>query len=208
MTGIDYVSNEAQWNTAMDRSWVNVLSEYYEDPAIRFCVAANRARNGNQADPKRGWASMNVGTSGEDILEGSYGINWWVNNPKQTQWDAGAFPPENKWRKTSVGNANMIPVLGDSTYILARPQHDDQPPQVDGTPYFSNYGLDRYCVTRHNRTINLLFMDFSVRPVNIKGELWSLKWHRNFDNTNNTGQNLFLDPDANAWNVPEYSWVP
>jgi len=204
MAGFDQFADR---NAAMDNCWVNVTREYYNEPEIRLCVAAKSARDAGQADPMRGWSTDFVGDDSiEDELIGSYGINWWVNNPKKTAWD-GTFAPENKWRKTDVGNANMIPLLGDSTFFLARPQHDDQPPQENGTEYYSNYGLDRFCVTRHKGKINLLFMDASVRPVNIRGELWSLKWHRNYDNTNNTGSNNFLE-DSTAWENAAYGWVP
>jgi prepilin-type processing-associated H-X9-DG protein len=38
----------------------------------------------------------------------------------------------------------------------------------------------RYCINRHNGFVNSLFCDWSVRKVGLK-ELWTLKWHRNFD---------------------------
>ena len=40
--------------------------------------------------------------------------------------------------------------------------------------------MARYCINRHNGYVNGLFCDWSVRKVGLK-ELWTLKWHRNFD---------------------------
>jgi prepilin-type processing-associated H-X9-DG protein len=40
--------------------------------------------------------------------------------------------------------------------------------------------MDCFCINRHTGYSNALFMDWSVRKVGIK-ELWTLKWHREFD---------------------------
>jgi prepilin-type N-terminal cleavage/methylation domain-containing protein/prepilin-type processing-associated H-X9-DG protein len=37
-----------------------------------------------------------------------------------------------------------------------------------------------FCINRHDGFINGLFLDWSVRKVGLK-ELWTLKWHRDFD---------------------------
>jgi prepilin-type processing-associated H-X9-DG protein len=36
------------------------------------------------------------------------------------------------------------------------------------------------CINRHDGFVNGLFLDWSVRKVGLK-ELWTLKWHRDFD---------------------------
>ena len=48
-----------------------------------------------------------------------------------------------------------------------------------GLPGRGNYS----CINRHEGGVNALFMDWSVRKVGLK-ELWTLKWHREFDTTN------------------------
>jgi prepilin-type processing-associated H-X9-DG protein len=40
--------------------------------------------------------------------------------------------------------------------------------------------MARFCINRHNGFVNGAFMDTSVRKLGLK-ELWTLKWHRNFD---------------------------
>ena len=40
-----------------------------------------------------------------------------------------------------------------------------------------------FCINRHDGYVNSLFMDWSVRKVGLK-ELWTLKWHRNFNTSN------------------------
>jgi prepilin-type processing-associated H-X9-DG protein len=39
------------------------------------------------------------------------------------------------------------------------------------------------CINRHDGYVNSLFMDWSVRKVGLK-ELWTLKWHREYDTRN------------------------
>ena len=40
--------------------------------------------------------------------------------------------------------------------------------------------MRHFCINRHDRFVNHLFMDSSARKVELK-ELWKLKWHRKFD---------------------------
>jgi prepilin-type processing-associated H-X9-DG protein len=40
--------------------------------------------------------------------------------------------------------------------------------------------MRRVCLNRHSGAVNSAFLDWSVRKVGLK-ELWTLKWHKNFD---------------------------
>ena len=44
--------------------------------------------------------------------------------------------------------------------------------------------MNQFCIDRHNGTMNFAFADWSARQVGLK-ELWTLRWHRNF-NVNNS----------------------
>lgn len=48
-------------------------------------------------------------------------------------------------------------------------------------PLSPTWGWDmaRVCINRHQKTINMTFMDGSTRPVKLRG-LWNLKWHKDF----------------------------
>jgi len=52
--------------------------------------------------------------------------------------------------------------------------HTSKPPAFDGDPNRPD------CVNRHFGGVNWLFVDWSVRRVGLK-ELWTLKWHREFN---------------------------
>jgi len=48
-------------------------------------------------------------------------------------------------------------------------------------PTSPSFGWDmtRVCINRHQKKINITFMDGSTRPVKLT-ELWSLKWHKDY----------------------------
>lgn len=48
---------------------------------------------------------------------------------------------------------------------------------------------------RHDDAINVMFMDSSARNVDIREELWSLKWNRNYDTRNEKAEGRFDWPD-------------
>jgi len=44
-------------------------------------------------------------------------------------------------------------------------------------------GMGNLAINRHNEHVNGLFLDWSVRKIGLK-ELWTLKWHLQFDTAN------------------------
>jgi len=49
----------------------------------------------------------------------------------------------------------------------------------DEEKLYNSSGLDRYCLKRHGYTINVCFVDGSVRTVRLK-TLWDLRWHKEY----------------------------
>ncbi len=87
------------------------------------------------------------------------------------------------WATSAVPNSSKVPVMGDSAWWFSCPTDpNDQPPDYDGQPPsgIALNGMRAFCIDRHDGGINILFMDWSVRKVGLK-ELWTLKWHRNYD---------------------------
>ncbi len=77
-----------------------------------------------------------------------------------------------------------MPVLLDSRYPAARPDdRRDAPPAAEDLwgPWF--IGISDFCINRHQGHVNALFGDASVRKTGLK-ELWTLKWHKQFDTSN------------------------
>ena len=106
---------------------------------------------------------------------GSYGINRWSYNRKKNQSDEGY------WRGPNVKGASQIPLFLDSAFYGAQPVSSHPPPLYDeDLSGFPANMMKRFCLDRHNGTINSLFMEWSVRKVGLK-ELWTLTWHRGYD---------------------------
>jgi prepilin-type N-terminal cleavage/methylation domain-containing protein/prepilin-type processing-associated H-X9-DG protein len=107
----------------------------------------------------------------------SYALNGWISDRS----DKVVNPPY--WRTPNVSNAYKVPVMGDS-FLWHRgiSEPNDQPPAYDGQGPQGHglNGMRIYCIDRHDGAINVLFMDWSVVKVGLK-ELWTLKWHRNYN---------------------------
>ena len=116
----------------------------------------------------------------------SYGLNGWLFCPDFH----ASIPARTRWRDKMIGvridtlrgKAN-IPVLLDSTYPYVHPGDGGRlhPPRAGGVRNVS--GMGYFALNRHNEHTNGLFLDWSVRRIGIK-ELWTLKWHMQFDTAN------------------------
>ena len=110
----------------------------------------------------------------------SYGFNGWL-------FDHRFYRSVRHWLHlpyTDIfsirGRAN-IPVLLDSTMPYSFPRVVFLPPRRGGSN--GTLTMGPFCMNRHNEHINGLFLDWSVRKIGIK-ELWTLKWHLQFDTAN------------------------
>ena len=108
---------------------------------------------------------------------GSYGINENIIHRKK----GGLNAADQYWENFFVRGTNNIPVCLDCPMMYIDPEHLDVPPEYDDV-LVRGSSMFRQCINRHDGGINSLFMDWSVRRVGLK-ELWTLKWHRNFDTT-------------------------
>jgi prepilin-type N-terminal cleavage/methylation domain-containing protein/prepilin-type processing-associated H-X9-DG protein len=102
----------------------------------------------------------------------SYGFNDWVLHRGFND------SPTRSWRgldTSSVRGKANTPVLLDSSDHAGQPDPDEGsvPPR----------GMGGFCINRHDGFINGLFLDWSVRKIGLK-ELWTLKWHMQFDTAN------------------------
>jgi len=180
MPGID-----ADWATAR-YCWIVALKPYHNTPEIRLCPSANRTEEEGARGPKAAWdmtPSVNAGQllmlKETEYKTGSYGLNWWVNSGSSR---APGYDAKNKWGKTGQSSSDTIPVLMDAGFIIARPKADDEPPTEDGQfgfAYAANNEMRRVCTDRHTGKVNILFMDWSSRDVELK-DLWNQRWHKNY----------------------------
>ena len=170
--------------------WIESLRPYYQATTdIRLCPKTTQFRkNVDDPNPMAAWTFATFPTAAlkDEKVYGSYGINFWICDTPMTY--VYGLNTINCWRKTSnVEYADNVPVLLDCLYFVARPLDypTNPPPPYDGSwrYNFGHGGMERFCTNRHSGSINGLFMDWSVRNVQLI-KLWSLKWHRSFDTTN------------------------
>jgi len=109
----------------------------------------------------------------------SYGMNhflWLEVGPPSKDVPAHFY----YWDSLFVKRASVVPVYFDCTWNNGMISDSTTlPPEYDDF-YGHATSANDVCINRHNGYVNYLFMDFSVRKVGLK-ELWTLKWHREFD---------------------------
>lgn len=110
----------------------------------------------------------------------SYGINNWVYNPKPGIPNIQGRPTQWNWRTMNVREPARVPLFSDTMWRGGGPRHTDSPPLYNGQWSGAGAEFNHFAVARHNKGINVLFFDTSVRYSTAKN-LWRLPWHKNFD---------------------------
>lgn len=112
---------------------------------------------------------------------GSYGLNEWVMNPttEHAMLERNGFMLEEHWKHVDrVKRASIVPLFADSLWFGGWPFAGDFPPSVPDEWRGGN--MQRFCIDRHNNSINVGFVDLTVRDIGLK-QLWELKWHKTYD---------------------------
>jgi len=165
-------------------TWPNVLAPYMKNEKIRFCPTAKKLRSEGAIDPYAAWGPH----SDFKMTTGSYGVNGWVCNPSMATGDL--YPTRGEpvswlWRTINVGKGltPLIPLFSGCSTIDGKPLETDKPPEnIMDTADWGSGGpeMTRFCLARHEGSVNVTFFDFSLRRIGVKG-LWTIKWHRNYD---------------------------
>jgi hypothetical protein len=74
-----------------------------------------------------------------------------------------------------------------------------KPPDFHGQWSGAGYEMMHFAIDRHDAFVNHAFLDWSIRKVGIK-ELWTLKWHRQYNTSGAWTQAGGVQPD----NWPEW----
>ena len=182
--------------------WVLALREQYDTKSdILRCPMAVKPPIGTGTENYGGpFNTYKMGKDGGIVLEDkcSYGANCWIYNPRPSDRARGEIqdrPTAWNWITSTVRGTNQIPVFADSMWrgggptsghpSEARPGLDitrNHPPTEDGEWVGASGEMRHFCINRHSEKINMLFMDWSTRTVDLK-ELWTLKWHRKYVKT-------------------------
>jgi prepilin-type N-terminal cleavage/methylation domain-containing protein len=170
--------------------WIYAVRPYYQSSDVCLCPTATKL--GYEAGGSYGegghtflawsaqtWLLRSPYKAGE--VYGSYGINGWVEHNQCP--DESENNKRRRWRHKNVRGTNNIPLLLDAPWIDCWPLHFDGPPVVEDLDWRHGSHMGRFMKNRHNGGIQGLFMDYSVRWIGLK-EMYTLKWHREFDTTN------------------------
>ena len=186
--------------------WIVVLSQYYgKKPDLLLCPRATMRRglgntetqvplnSPNAVDwggPTTAWAAAIPDPSNPALpLISSYGLNIWVYNPSRDVSNIQGRPAAWNWRKFDVPQPANTPLFLDSMWRGGGPHYDDTPPAFNGQwagPTGDFLGpsaeMRHFAIARHEKGVNLLFFDGSVRNSPTK-KLWNFYWHDKYDIT-------------------------
>jgi prepilin-type N-terminal cleavage/methylation domain-containing protein len=152
--------------------WPAVVRDYYRDDKIRLCPMATKPLSEGGVNPLAAWGKF------DDGMYASYGFNEWLCNRPFSEGEG-----TNYWRYVfNIPNSNKIPLFLDCYWYDVWVHSIDNPPQTDGSTsgMAGSNEIRRVCLNRHNYAVNCVFLDWSVRKVDLK-ELWTLKWHKNYN---------------------------
>jgi len=197
--------NDGYFNEGWGRNettlYPNALRPYYKSNfEMLLCPTATREMENSMdwGTYKAAWRTLSTPEGGSYRYVFSYNMNSWTN---YMHGDRGDRWEEWFWKNTNNNTAiapgtrsstgrrvatNDIPVIGDGTWHDAWPRDTDQPSETMDAFGIGDRGtsgeLNHFCIDRHSGFVNLMFMDWSARSVGLK-ELWTLKWHRAFNQT-------------------------
>jgi prepilin-type N-terminal cleavage/methylation domain-containing protein len=161
---------------------------YYRDKRLLVCPAVRRpmvpAPGGEEpaGTTCRSWGMFNGTLWPEKGDYGSYGTNGWCYNPTGGYNYADQAGKEDWcWRRAGMKGAGYVPLVLDCRWFDGWPEDiDSPPPWLDYPVHDPMHNMRRFCVKRHNDRVNGVFLDSAARQIDLK-ELWTLKWHRQFN---------------------------
>ena len=110
---------------------------------------------------------------------GSYTFNGWLfRDESNTVYQLSAYAPNvdsGLWNLPGKESAT-VPVFCDSIWFTTWPEPTDVPPTslIVGNMNTSEQ-MQRVCINRHNRYVNVAFLDGHAEPIALKN-LWKQKW--------------------------------
>ena len=188
----NWVDSGAPWPQVLQALW-----PYHQDTNDLFlCPMARKLQSGlDSSDSHLGstfspW-SLRGGLS-LTHLDCSYGLNIWA----QYVPGSGGSPDPRYWQTVPAQGAANAPLLLDSVLWWSCRLTETKPPAHEDVWTENEQPC---CMNRHEGFVSGIFMDWSVRKAGLK-ELWSLKWHRQYDTSGHWTKAGGVQPDSwPAW---------
>ncbi len=174
----EYWFHEISPYLSANKKYKDQPGEYLEGMKESYCASPGRVDPAVPCGTTWGSARTAWRYNG---AEGSYGLNLWLL-PENVIY--AELEKANFFKTYSAASGAETPVLGDSVWVGAWPNHGDvMPADISGEagsyPHQLGYFMSRFCVDRHRKAINLAFVDTHVEKVGLPG-LWQQKWHKRF----------------------------
>lgn len=160
----------------------------YKENKIWLCPEATRPiiEEDGLAIPSQKWGfhnawgifhKNNVKGYPEQGTAGSYALNGYFLSISAKTYIESGVPSNYGW--TYYPAKGDIPLMVDATRSEVWPTPTDSPAEIQREAW-NIKGMGRTCIDRHGGFVGSLFADSSARKVGLK-ELWTLKWHKNFN---------------------------
>ncbi|MBT5708556.1 MAG: type II secretion system protein [Verrucomicrobia bacterium] len=197
----NFSSGEGAWARG---EWIRALAHHYQEkPELLYCPDANSRRGvgGVRTEIRKpietpesqlethGGAKTGYNFpdfTGDQVNNGritaSYGNNNWIYKAKAA---IQGRAQEDHWGSYNVPAApTEIPLFSDMMWRGGGPDHrianKDAAPAFNGEWSGAGQESKHFAFMRHNKGINILFFDSSVRATKSPKEIWTLKWHRTY----------------------------
>ena len=167
-----------------DLFWMEVIQPYHGNNApVRMCPEAQ--------DPSGGWGNTvrawGPGSGGFlNGIQGSYGMNGWMYRLWPDGTDGGYYFSDKvanakTFWLTPVGGTSSteVPVWFDCAWVDAWPRETDPPPTSYAVDFSSVNSMQRLCIPRHGKAVNIVYLDGHATTVALE-ELWVQKWNKAF----------------------------
>ena len=172
--------------------WIPLLQPHIGNvDAVRLCPEAPRVGTLPFGNVVNAWGDPSGSESVAPWLGrgGSYGMNMWLHPLPQDGLDGLAvyghsqiIGPRSAYISFPAKDSPRVPLFGDCNWVGGWPRHTDPPPpNLAGTYELDNH-LRRFCMARHKRSVNMVFLDGHAEGVALE-DLWRLKWNNEFEPT-------------------------
>jgi prepilin-type N-terminal cleavage/methylation domain-containing protein/prepilin-type processing-associated H-X9-DG protein len=167
--------------------WIPLLQPFVGDiHAVRLCPEAVQIGTTPYGNAFTAWGDPNGMTVPWLGHGGSYGFNMWLHTLPQDGVDGlvvyghtQVIGPRSAFFKLPAKESNRVPVLADGLWVGGWPRHTDTPPSTLAGVYDLEHHMRRFCMARHKRFINAVFLDGHCESVVLE-DLWKLKWNSDF----------------------------
>ena len=167
--------------------WIPLLQPYVGNvEAVRLCPEASQTGETPYGNTFTAWGDPERVTVPWLGHGGSYGLNMWLHTLPEDGIDGlvvfghtQVIGPRSAFIKLPATDVDRIPVAGDCLWVGGWPRDTDSPPATLAGIYDLDNHMRRFCLARHKRAVNFVFLDGHCAPVVLE-DLWKLKWNADF----------------------------